>query len=146
MQHFTPKRDDRASLKALLSALDASETALRRDPPWQGTNDGDWAIWGLNDHDGTLGCHVYPDCDGYLFYFTVTEEDCGNRQPSSRSWQSAKAKLAFCQVTQDGDWESCLRLDRLPSPHEAKAIRDVLNIRKRRSGIADPTPLLRAAR
>jgi hypothetical protein len=77
-----------------------------------------------------MSCHVYPDDDAYLIYFMLA--DSGNREPSSLPWKNAKAQLAFCQVTQDGDWEGCLRLDRLPTPDEAKAIRETLGIRKRR--------------
>jgi hypothetical protein len=36
-------------------------------------------------------------------------------------------------LTQDGDDEGCLRLDHLPTPAEAEAIRDSLGIRKRRT-------------
>ena len=42
------------------------------------------------------------------------------------------ARLTFCKVTQDGDWEGCLHLDRLPTADEAVVIREVLGIRKRR--------------
>jgi hypothetical protein len=35
-------------------------------------------------------------------------------------------------VTQEGDDEGVLRLDRLPTPAEAEAIRDVIGIRRRR--------------
>jgi hypothetical protein len=34
-------------------------------------------------------------------------------------------------VTQDGDDEGVLRLHRLPTPHEAEAIRGILGVRKR---------------
>jgi hypothetical protein len=44
----------------------------------------------------------------------------------------AKRRLAFCRVTQDGDWEGCLQLDRLPTAEEARVIMDVLRIRRRR--------------
>ena len=54
------------------------------------------------------------------------------REPSSRPWKNAKARLTFCKVTQDGDWEGCLHLDRLPTADEAVVIREVLGIRKRR--------------
>ena len=43
-----------------------------------------------------------------------------------------KKRLAFCRLTQDGDDEGCLHLDRLPTAAEAEAIRDDLGIRKRR--------------
>ena len=59
MKHLSPERDDRASLKALLAALDASETTLRRDLVRGEGRAGNWAIC------GKLG-HVYPDGDGYL--------------------------------------------------------------------------------
>jgi hypothetical protein len=142
LQIFHPKEfpitTDRERLVALLNALDASETTFRRDPPIRGKEDtGDWAIWGRDDDDDSgipigMSCRVYRDGDGWLMYFTVADADKGDRQPSSLPWKNAKAKLSFCNVTQDGDWEGCLRLDHLPSPAEAKAIRDVLGIRKRR--------------
>jgi hypothetical protein len=56
---------DRERLVALLDALDASETALRRDPPIRGQEDvGDCAIWGRDDRDDSdipigMSCHVY---------------------------------------------------------------------------------------
>ena len=42
-----------------------------------------------------------------------------------------KKKLAFMQVTQDGDTEGVFKLDRLPTEDEAALIRDVLGIRRR---------------
>ena len=39
--------------------------------------------------------------------------------------------LAFCRVTQDGDDEGCLHLDRLPTAAEAELIREAVEIRKR---------------
>jgi hypothetical protein len=47
-------------------------------------------------------------------------------------WTSAKKRLAFCTVTQDGDIEGCLRLHQLPTREQAAVIRDVLSLRKRR--------------
>jgi hypothetical protein len=143
MAHYPPERDDRASLKALLVALDASETRLQRDPPIRKHgNTGDWAIY------GTLG-RIYPDGDGYLLYVT-TEEKVGanyiDRKPSSRPWNGAKSRLSFCRVTQDGDFEGCLRLERLPAPHEAIAIRESLGIRKRRIITDEARARLEAAR
>ena len=139
---------ERECLVALLDALDASETALRRDPPIRGQEDtGDWAIWGRDDNDDSdipigMSCHVYPDGGGYLIYFMVA--DLGDREPSSLPWKNAKAKLSFCQITQDGDWEGCLRLDRLPTAAEAKAIRDTLGIRKRRHLSAEQMDMARS--
>ncbi len=109
-------RDGRASLQALLIALDASPLSLRRDF-WSGMGRrGDHAIRGKRGH-------IYPDGDGYLL--------CVGGQ-SARLWSAAKRKLSFCLLRIDGDDEGTLHLDHLPSPPEAKAIRQVMAIRKRR--------------
>ena len=50
---------------------------------------------------------------------------------SAKAWTSAKRRLAFCEVTQDGDDEGCLRLRELPTPTQAKEIRSILGLRKR---------------
>jgi hypothetical protein len=63
---------------------------------------------------------------------TRCREECGDQQPSAKRWNLAKQRLSFCRVTQDGDWEGCLHLDRLPSAEEAATIRDVLRTRRRR--------------
>jgi hypothetical protein len=121
----TSNRDVRASLRVLLSALDASPRSLQRDF-WRGMGrKGDYAIHGKRGH-------IYPDGDGLLVYVGDI---------SVRQWSAAKRKLSFCQLKVDGDDEGTLHLDRLPSPTEAEAIRQVLGVRKRRrpSGEA-PTP------
>ena len=105
-------------LLRFLEALDASSVALRRDM-WRD----DYAIRGRRGH-------IYADGSGYLLY--VTMEERGDQQPSAKRWNLAKQRLSFCRVTQDGDWEGCLHLDRLPSEDEAVAIRGVLRIRRRR--------------
>jgi hypothetical protein len=51
---------------------------------------------------------------------------------SVRRWTATKRCLSFCEVTQDGDDEGCLRLGGLPTPERAEAIREALGIRKRR--------------
>jgi hypothetical protein len=50
---------------------------------------------------------------------------------SKQAWTWVKKRLAFAEVTQDGDCEGVFRLHRLPSFSEAEEIRDVLGIRKR---------------
>ena len=50
---------------------------------------------------------------------------------SKLAWTWAKRRLAFCEVSQDGDAEGALRLGRLPTAEEADEIRDILGIRKR---------------
>jgi hypothetical protein len=49
--------------------------------------------------------------------------------PLGAAWTWAKKQLGFCRVTQDGDDEGILRLDRLPWPDEASEIRALLGIR-----------------
>jgi hypothetical protein len=103
-------------LAPLLSALGASETALKRDI-WRGYGrKGDWGI------RGKFG-HIYINGDGFLLLFGALER--GEQVPSSRPWEQVKRTLSFCKATQDGDWEGCLHLDHLPT--------EALGIRKRRS-------------
>jgi hypothetical protein len=99
-----------AHLETLLTALDATPLALRRD------GCGDWAIKGKRGH-------IYADGNGFLI---VTTAD------SIRLWANTKAKLTFCRVTQDGDDEGCLHLDHVPTPAEADLIRDALKIKRKR--------------
>jgi len=42
---------------------------------------------------------------------------------SVRRWKNVKKRLAFRRISQDGDDEGCLHLDRLPTAHEADLIR-----------------------
>ena len=90
--------------------LDSRASALRRD---------ECGDWGINGLDG----HIYAVPEG--FQFVVFKQ-------GPRGWNVAKYRLAFCAVTQDGDTEGAFILDRLPSRAEAKIIRVVLRIPKRR--------------
>jgi hypothetical protein len=117
-------RDGRVSLRVLLLVLDASPLSLRRDF-WRGMDRrGDYAIHGKHGH-------IYPDGDGYLLYV---------RGRSERQWSAAKCKLSFCQLRIDGEDEGTLHLGHVPSPEEAKAIRQVLRVRKRRRPSGEPRP------
>jgi hypothetical protein len=102
---------DRAAEVTLLNALNAWERALRRD---------ECGAWRVNGERG----HVYTWSDGKSWLLYIQAD-------SPRHWSSIKKQLSFCCVTQDGDDEGCLRLFGLPSPEQAKTIRDVLGIRKR---------------
>jgi hypothetical protein len=113
------------NLFAFLTALDASPRAMRRDAC------GDRAIV------GSCG-HVYADGAGFLLYVSTAE--------SARRWTNVKRRLGFCRVTQDGDDEGCLHLDRLPTPEEAALIREVVGIRKRRMVTAESLAQLDRAR
>ena len=114
----------RTNLLVLLVALDASPLSLRRDF-WRGMGRrGDHAIHGKRGH-------IYPDGDGYLLCI---------RAQSARLWSAAKRKLSFCQLRIDGEDEGTLHLDHLPSPAEAKAIRQVVGLRKRRRTSREARP------
>lgn len=50
---------------------------------------------------------------------------------SAMAWTYAKKALRFAEVTQDGDDEGILWLDRLPTAEEGKVIRRYLGIPKK---------------
>ena len=128
---------DRDHLDEFLTAIDASPTALER-PVCRGWL-GDYQITGKHGH-------VLVDGAGYLLYVTIDVRTAPECKPSSRPWKNAKAKLGICRVAQDGDWEGCLHLDRLPTAEEAVVTREVLGIRKRRLMTADALSKLERAR
>jgi hypothetical protein len=117
---------DRAHLDTFLAAIDAAPGALER-PSCRGWI-GDYQITGKHGH-------VLADQPGYLLYVTGTVQ----------RWKKAKRILPGT-VTQDGDDEGILRLDRPPLSTEAEAIRDVIGIRKRRHMTADALVNLERAR
>ena len=127
--------NDREGLQTLLAALDASPVALWRDLHRNKRSKGDYGIhgeWG----------HIYIDGEGFLLCVTAKDE----RDQSPRRWASIKRRLAFCRLTQDGDDEGCLHLDRLPTRAQAVLIRQALGIRKRRTLTGDGRAQLEAAR
>jgi hypothetical protein len=103
---------ERSHLGAFLTAIDGSATALER-PHCRG--------W-IGDHQitGKHG-HVLAAYPGFLLYVTGTVQ----------RWKKAK-RLLPGTVTQDGDDEGIIRLDRLPTAAEVEAIRGVIGIRRRR--------------
>jgi hypothetical protein len=107
---------ERAHIERLLTALDATARALKRD----GCRD--WAIKGKRGR-------IYADGSGFLIVVST-----GN---SIRLWANTKRKLGFCRVTQDGDDEGCLHLDHLPTPAEADLIRHALRIKRKRHHTPD---------
>ncbi len=102
---------ERAQLETLLNDLDATPRALRRDAC------GDWIIKGKH------GC-IFADGKGFRIVAGTDE--------SSRRWTNVKRRLSFCRITQDGDDEGCLHLDRRPTDAEAEAIRDAIHIKRKR--------------
>ena len=89
---------------------------------------GDYQITGKHGH-------VLADHPGYLLYVTGTVQ----------RWKKAKRILPGT-VTQDGDDEGILRLDRPPPSIEAEKIRDLIGIRKRRHMTAEAMSSLERAR
>lgn len=102
---------DKEQQERLLAALDASDRALRRD---------ECGAWTIRGSRGTI-C-TWGDCKTWALWV-------GCR--SARHWTATKQRLAFLQVTQDGDDEGCFRLHELPAAEQAEVIRDALGIRKR---------------
>jgi hypothetical protein len=121
---FTVDRDpemtsiapQKANLENLREALNAAHNSLRRD---------ECGTWRLNGSRG----HVYGDGDGWLLYV---------RCRSGQHWIWTKKRLAFCRVTQDGDDEGCLHLDRLPSSEEAEEVRHALGLRQTKEVVIAP--------
>ena len=118
--------NDREHLSAFLTAIDASPTALER-PNCRGWI-GDYQVSGKHGH-------VLADHPGFLLYVTGTVQ----------RWRKAK-RLLPGTVTQDGDDEGIVRLDRLPTPAEAGSIRDLIGIRRRRHMTAEALSSLGRAR
>jgi len=59
--------------------------------------------------------HIFADGKADLIVVMTGE--------SVRRWKNVKKRLAFRRISQDGDDEGCLHLDRLPTAHEADLIR-----------------------
>lgn len=115
MGDIYPPSVQRPALLAFAKACNNRASALRRDEC------GDWAIFGSNGH-------IYAVPEGFQLMVGCDPEP---RWSSARGWESAKRRLSFAKVTQDGDEEGALILDRLPTPKEAEEIRLILGIAKR---------------
>jgi hypothetical protein len=115
MSDIFPPSKQRQALLAFAETCGTRADKLRRDEC------GDWAIWGRNGH-------IYAVPEGFQLMIGC---DFDNRKWSSaRGWESAKQRLDFGKVTQDGDCEGSIILDRLPGKSEASEIRDILGIPK----------------
>jgi hypothetical protein len=66
--------------------------------------------------------HVYAVPGGFAIYVMGW---------TTRGWNRAKAALSFARLTNDGDDEGALLLDRFPTKSEAQAIRKWTGIPKR---------------
>ncbi len=105
------KDADRDRQRELLKALSASDLALRLD---------ECGAWRINGRSG----HIFTDADGGWVMSVICS--------TARTWTSVKNRLAFCEVTQDGDDEGCLRLRELPTAERAATVRSIVGIPKRR--------------
>jgi hypothetical protein len=101
---------DRRTLLELAQVLNCRDSALRRDEC------GDWRIGGSKGH-------IYAGSEGFQIFVLGW---------STKGWNLAKEALAFAKVTQDGDDEGGLILDRLPDEAEAALIRHWVRIPKKR--------------
>jgi hypothetical protein len=119
-----PHATQRAQLDRFLKSIGARPSTLRRDdcgdPAIKGTRGHVMAIPGIPWHRSRV--HEAHKRAGFLLY-VVTE--------SGTAWTYAKRALKFAEVTQDGDEEGFLWLDRLPTAEEAKVIRRYLGIPKK---------------
>ncbi|MGJ4888837.1 hypothetical protein ACQR1Y_11615 [Bradyrhizobium sp. HKCCYLRH3099] len=104
------RQRDKAELQTLLGALNGAKNSVRVD------DCGDCVIEGSRGEIRACGgtFSIYLQCH------------------SVRAWNAAKKQLAFCRVSQDGDNEGILTLDRLPTEAEAKIIRDYVGLRQTR--------------
>jgi hypothetical protein len=116
-----PPALQREALAVFAQALGSASSALRRDEC------GDPRIFGKRGH-------VYAVPEGFQLY-CVCE--------SPRAWTYAKRALSFAEVTQDGDEEGMLIMDRLPTAEEAETIRSYLGINKAREYDAETLARLR---
>jgi|SRR6516162_3692302 hypothetical protein len=126
MSDSYPPPRQRETLLKLVEALGCRDNVLRRDEC------SDWMIKGKLGHiyavPGTLD---RPKAEGFQIYFRGAPEF--EEPTTGKAWTYAKQALKpFCAVTQDGDWEGLLFLDRLPTKEEAEIVRNKLGVPKKR--------------
>src|SRR5215813_12643391 len=97
---------DRGQQRALLVALNASDRTLRRD---------ECGAWTISGKQGSI--HTWGGRGTWVLYVACR---------SVRHWSATKERLSFCEITQNGDEEGCLRLHQLPTSDQAAVIREVL--------------------
>lgn len=114
---------DRSQQFELLRAIGGQDRALRRD---------ECGAWTIRGKYGRI--YTWGDVGRTSWSLCVI---C----PTNRAWAGAKRRLSFCAVTQDCDTEGVLRLTAAPTAAQAKELRAVLGLRKRRE--YDPAALQR---
>jgi hypothetical protein len=114
-----PPAMQREALDRFAAALGSRAAALTRDEC------GDPTIRGKHGHVyAVCGSLDRPDMPGFQLCLDTE---------SARGWTFAKRALSFAALTNDGDGDGALFLDRLPSKAEAVTIRDCLGIAKKRA-------------
>ena len=98
---------DRVFLQRLSDALDTSYQRIKLD----GCRD-----WNIRGSKG----HIFTDAKLWYVFVATT---------SNRRWHNIKISLSFMELSQDGDDEGVLKLERMPTAPEAKIIRKILGWR-----------------
>lgn len=104
------RQEDKRYLRLLTKALDVSEGRIKLDEC------GDWNIFGKRGH-------ICTDSTGWWYLFTSCDTE--------RKWNNTKKNLSFMEVSQDGDDEGILKLNRIPFRDEAQMVRKVIGLRPR---------------
>jgi hypothetical protein len=117
MTDIYPPTMQRPALLELAKALIARDNSLRRDEC------SDWRISGKHGHIYAIpGSLNRPGVLGFQLMVMGW---------TANGWNRAKKALAFADLTNDGDDEGVLFLDRLPTPEEAEVIRHYLGLAKK---------------
>ena len=77
---------------------------------------------------------------------SILMEGCNGARAVISPLEECQGEAYFLQSDEDGDWEGCLHLDRLPTADEAVVIREVLGMRKRRHMTAEALSKLERTR
>jgi hypothetical protein len=119
MADIYPPTVQRPALLELVKALGCRDNALRRDEC------GDWRIEGHSGHISAVpGSLNRPDTPGFQIYV---------ERESVREWSYAqKALKPVADLTNNGDDDGMLFLDRLPTADEAEVIRQYVGVAKKR--------------
>lgn len=109
MRAQADRSEDKKLLMKLSDCLETSYQRIHLDEC------GDWNIYGSKGK-------IFTDAKLWYVYFS-----CG----SKRGWNNLKARLKFMEVSQDGDAEGILKLERMPTEKEAEKLRKDIGLRKR---------------
>jgi hypothetical protein len=111
-----PTSDQRKALLELAEALGSRKAALHRDEC------DDWRISGSHGH-----VYAVPGITGErkpgFHFFVLNWKGLG--------WANAKRALSFAKLTNDGEDEGSVFLDRLPTRAEAEVLRHYCGIHKK---------------